>query len=112
MLRAFVIILLFLFAGEGIQQLLHLSIPGNVIGMILIFLALQLKLLKLDWVKPASDSLTRYLALFFVPPGVGLILHLSLLQEYGVPMLASLGISFLLTLLSTSAFLHLSPKKK
>ncbi|MEM9932930.1 MAG: CidA/LrgA family protein [Bacteroidota bacterium] len=112
MLRAFVIILLFLFIGEGIQTMVSLSIPGNVIGMVLIFVGLQAKLIKLEWVKPASDSLTRYLALFFVPPGVGLLLHLSLLSQYGIPILLTVGISFLITLASTAYVFHLSQKPK
>ena len=33
--------------GEGISSVFHLPIPGSIIGLILLFLALQFKLLRL-----------------------------------------------------------------
>ena len=36
----FMIILVFSFIGEAISNLLHLPIPGSIIGLVLLFLAL------------------------------------------------------------------------
>ncbi|MFX3972860.1 CidA/LrgA family protein, partial [Streptococcus suis] len=43
----FMIILLFSFLGEAISTIFHLPIPGSIIGLILLFLALEFKLIRL-----------------------------------------------------------------
>ncbi len=75
-------ILLFMFIGEAVKYMLNLPIPGNVIGMVLIFVALKYKIVKYEAVKATAHGLTRHLALFFIPPGVGLMLYFDLLKQY------------------------------
>ncbi len=43
----FMIILVFSFLGEAISTIFHLPIPGSIIGLILLFLALEFKLIRL-----------------------------------------------------------------
>ena len=43
----FMIIVLLAFIGEGISTYFQLPIPGSIIGLILLFLALEFKLLRL-----------------------------------------------------------------
>lgn len=95
MVAGLFVIFLFLFLGEAIARLLGLPVPGNVIGMILLTAALALKAVRLEQVKPCADLLTRNLGLFFVPPGVGLILYFGLLRD---EFLAIAGATLLSTL--------------
>ncbi len=81
MVAGLFVIFLFFFLGDAIARLLGLPVPGNVLGMILLTLALALKAVRLEWVKPCADLLTKNLGLFFVPPGVGLILYFDLLRD-------------------------------
>jgi holin-like protein len=101
MLLGFFYILLFLFLGEMATWLLGLAVPGNVVGMLLIFFALRLNVIKLKAVKPATTWLMKYFALFFVPAGVGLMLHFDLLGAHWLPILVSSVISTVLVLLCT-----------
>ncbi len=101
MLKAFLVILAFLFTGELIHETLNLTVPGNIIGMLLIFAALKSKLLKLETVKPVSDKLLQFLPLFFIPYAVGLMQSKSLLQEHGLVILLVLLVTTLVTILTT-----------
>lgn len=87
-----------LLAGEGISALLRIPIPGSVIGMLLLTLTLQLRLVRVESVKSASDLLIKNLSLLFVPPGVGLMLYTDLLRQELLPLLAAFLISTILVL--------------
>ena len=69
------IFVIFLFYALGIflSRLTGEFLPGSVLGMILLFLALLSGVVKNDRVKPVASLITRNMALFFVPVGVGVI---------------------------------------
>lgn len=67
------IILGICFLGEFIHKFLHLPIPGNVLGMIMLFLFLCTGVVKLEMIQEISDFLLDHLAFFFIPAGVGLV---------------------------------------
>lgn len=98
MLKGFTLLVLFLLLGEGASWLLHLPVPGNVVGMLLLVAALNLDLVQLADVKPAADLLVRNMALFFVPAGVGVIGYGAALREAWVPLVAASVVSMLLVL--------------
>lgn len=102
MLKALFHIFLFLAIGEFIKYLFNIPIAGNIIGMILIFIALKTKILDLETVKPASDKLVQYMVLFFVPYGVGLMVYLDVIKMHWVPILIAIIISTILTLYVTA----------
>lgn len=102
MLKAFLVIFLFLGLGEGIAYLIAIPVPGNVLGMLLIFMALRFKLIKLEWVKPASDKLIQYLMLFFVPYGVGLLAYFDFIKSYWIMLSVAAGLGTLITLYVTA----------
>lgn len=69
----FSIILGFSLAGEALQRLIPLPIPASVYGLILLFAALCLKLVKVEQVKDVGNFLTSLLPLLFVSPAVGIV---------------------------------------
>jgi holin-like protein len=75
------IILGLLAAGEALSALLELPVPGSVLGMALMACLLALGLIRLSWVEDAASFLTENLAFFFVPAGVGLMVHFELLSR-------------------------------
>lgn len=56
--------------------------PGNVLGMILITVALASGKLQARRVEGAADTLLGNLAFLFVPPGVGVMIHAQLISEH------------------------------
>ena len=75
--------LIFLVWGiaETLAYGLRLPVPGSVLGMMLLAAVLHTRLVPCDLVEPAASGLIRYMALFFVPPGVAVILYLDLLRD-------------------------------
>ncbi|MAG86229.1 MAG: murein hydrolase transporter LrgA [Flavobacteriaceae bacterium] len=94
-----------------IHYFLDVPIAGNIIGMLLIFLALFFKLIKLKDVKPASDFLVKYLVVFFIPYGVGLMVYANLIAEYWVQVTIAVLLSTLLSLYVTGAVYQKLDKK-
>ena len=105
MLKSVFIILLFQLIGELFQKFFGLSIPGPVIGLVLLLLTLLL-IQKRQRVVPikedlfnSAEILLNYLPLLFIPVGVGVVMHLSLLEDN----LASVVFVIILGTLSTLA---------
>jgi len=79
-LRAFVLIYACLYAGIFIASLLPITIPGSIIGMLILFVLLALQVLPAKWVNPGCFVLIRYMALLFVPIGVGVMQYYDVLK--------------------------------
>lgn len=76
-------IFLFSFIGEVFSALIasFIAIPGSVIGMVLLFLALHFKWVKMEQVDEVGTWLTDNMGIFFVPAGVGLISNFDVLAD-------------------------------
>ena len=70
------------FFGSFISQLLStfIIIPGNIIGMGLLYLSLELKLVQFHRIKATGDFLLKHLSLFFIPFGVSIMKYYHLLK--------------------------------
>jgi holin-like protein len=88
--------------GEAIRYFFGLPVPGNVIAMMLIFVALKAGLLKLESVKPASDKLIKYMVLFFVPYGVGLMNFGGVIKDNWLSIVVAVVASTIVTLYVTA----------
>ena len=106
-LRAFVLIYACLYAGIFISSLLPITIPGSIIGMLLLFVLLGLHILPAKWVNPGCYVLIRYMALLFVPIGVGVMQYFALLSAQFGPVVVSCTISTLVVLVVVSWSSHL-----
>ena len=96
-LRAFVLIYACLYAGIFIASLLPVTIPGSIIGMLILFVLLALQIL------PAKCYvLIRYMALLFVPIGVGVMQYFDLLRAQFGPVVVSCAVSTLVVFLVVS----------
>ncbi|MEQ6917577.1 CidA/LrgA family protein [Halomonas aquatica] len=67
------------FAGEMVAKGLTLPIPGPVIGMVILLVALLIHGKVPSSLRLAGEGLLRYLTLLFVPAGVGLMVHFELI---------------------------------
>lgn len=84
-LRQFAIILAISLLGEIIHALIPLPIPASIYGIILLFLALECKILPLHAIRETSAFLVDIMPLLFIPAGVGLLDKWSILQEVLLP---------------------------
>ena len=87
--------------GELVVMVTGLKLPASIIGMLLLTLLLQLRIVKLEWVRGLTDFLIANLGFFFVPPGVALMLYFDLIRAEIVPIVAATVMSTILVLLVT-----------
>ena len=85
-LSQFLIILGFTLAGEALQRLIPLPIPASVYGLVLLFAALCLKIVKVEQVEDVGAFLRSLLPLLFVSPTVGIAEHWDLISHQLLPI--------------------------
>jgi holin-like protein len=100
MIKGFAIVLFTLILGEGMVYYLKISVPGNVLGLIAMFLLLYFKLVKLEDVDEVATGLVKNLGLFFVPVILMFPLYFDYFKAELIPIVAALTISFPLTLIA------------
>lgn len=105
-LRGLAWLLAFQTTGELLSRALHLPFPGPVVGMLMLLPALRWGLVR-EPVSGCADFLLQHLSLLFVPVGVGVMTHLSLIAQYGFRILIVLVVSTLSGLLVTVLMLRL-----
>ena len=111
MVRQAAIIFGCLGVGELIVHFTGIQFPSSIIGLLLLTALLQIGWIKLEWVKPGADILTKNLAFFFIPPGVAVMLHFDLIRSsFWSIIIAAFG-STVLTLIVTGWAYQLLRKK-
>ncbi|BAU28052.1 holin-like protein [Aneurinibacillus soli] len=98
--------------GYFITEQLHLPFPGNVMGLLLLFVLLVSGVIKLTWIEDAASFLIRHLAFFFIPVAVGLMKVGGILVMNGVAIMTSLIVSAIVGLLITSGLSQLLERRK
>ncbi|MNH71322.1 Holin-like protein CidA [compost metagenome] len=74
-------------AMNKIVDLLHLNIPGSILGIIVIFTLLKTGVVKLEWIEKGANWLLAELLLFFIPSAVGIMKYIPMLESDGVRIL-------------------------
>ncbi len=106
MLVGFLILLVFQFLGEWLVMLLGMPVPGPVVGMVLLLVALFIKGGVLDGLRTVSEGLLSYLALLYVPAGVGLMVHFRLIANDWLVISVALVVSSLAAFVVTPLLLQ------
>ncbi len=102
MLAALTQLLIFQLAGEVIARGLALPVPGPVLGMLFLFVALVLRGGPGKELQTTGSTLLQHLSLLFVPAGTGIMVHLHRVADEWLPLLLSLLISTAATLVVTA----------
>lgn len=93
-LRQGLLIFGFTLLGEALHVLLPLPIPAAIYGLVLLFVALCLRIVKVEHIKQLSGFLLTIMPVLFVAPAV------NLLESWGI-LLPDLGYILLLIAVST-----------
>ena len=104
-LRGFAWLLLCQSAGELAARATGAHLPGPVIGMLAMLAALNLRVVR-EPVEAAANALLSHLSLLFVPVGVGVIVHLGRLAEYGFRLAIVIVASTILGMAMTALVLR------
>lgn len=109
--REWIIVLLIYLLGEFLSKSLSLSIPGNIMGMIFLFLFLVTGILKLEKIERAAKSLLDNLAFLFVPAGVGLMNSFGIISGSIVKILLICIITTVIVMACTGLVVQFVSKK-
>ena len=85
-LKQFLIILAISFIGEILKYIVPLPIPASIYGMVIMFICLQTKILKLADAKSVGKFLIEIMPVMFIPAGVGLMSSWGTLKPVLVPV--------------------------
>lgn len=76
----------FTLLGEALSRLIPLPIPAAVYGLVLLFAALCLKIVKVEQISKVSDFLLTILPILFVSPAVNLLESWGILAPHILPI--------------------------
>lgn len=105
MLNFIAVLLVCQLIGEAVHKASGLSLPGPVIGMIILFIGLLIRGGVPQELGSLAKGLLDHLALLFVPAGVGVVVHLSLVKDEWVAISLALIVSTVVTIAVTSLLL-------
>lgn len=101
-LKQISIILFFTFVGELLNKIIPLPIPTSIYGMLLLFLALVFKIIKLEQVSETADFMFSIMIILFVPAAVGVIDVFFQYKPYILPILIIIITSTFVVMLVTA----------
>ena len=84
-LKQFLIILIISFIGEALKMILPFKVPASIYGMVILFVCLMLKVIKLEQVRECGKFLIEIMPVMFIPAGVGLMSSWGVLRPVFVP---------------------------
>ena len=100
------LLLVYQLAGEIIVRLLGVSIPGPVLGMVMLFVTMMIRGRASEPVEQASTALLSHLPLLFVPAGVGMMTHFGRIADEWLPITFALLFSTVITLVVTALIMQ------
>ncbi|KAF6665242.1 CidA/LrgA family protein [Pantoea anthophila] len=89
-------------ACDRLVTWLHLPLPANIVGMLLLLALIVTRVVPLNWVKAGSRWLLAEMLLFFIPAVVAVVNYGDLLRVDGWRICVVIGVSTLLVLASTA----------
>ncbi|MEK5498230.1 antiholin-like murein hydrolase modulator LrgA [Bacillus sp. FSL M8-0077] len=96
-----------MFVSNLISMYLPIPMPASVIGLVLLFILLTTKIVKLEHVEQLGSSLTGLISFLFVPSGISVIQSLGVMQEVGVQVVGVIIIATIMLLAATGLFSQL-----
>ncbi|WP_379153571.1 CidA/LrgA family protein [Paenibacillus sp. sgz5001063] len=97
-----VVLYIFFLAGDYLQKLLHLPVPGSIVGLLLLFVLLLFNIVPVKLIEEGSLFILAYLPMFFIPATAGIMNHLDIFSGRGLLMIGILVISSVLTMVVTA----------
>ena len=98
MLKEFMLIFSINYVGILLSKILHLPLPGTILSLLILFLMLQFKVLKLEKIENAGNFLLLNMTIFFMPPTVKIIDSYELLEKDLFKIIVIIIVSTFLTM--------------
>lgn len=106
-LRQLAILFALCVVGDLLSALCGNKLPGNVLGMSLLFLLLSFGIIKLNHVENTADFFLKNMAFFFLPACLGILNVLPQIKTELLPILSVIILTTLITSAVTAVTVHL-----
>lgn len=106
------LLMVFSLGMDQLARVLHLPVPGSILGMVILFLLLQAGVVKLRWIEVGAGWLLGELLLFFIPSAVGIMNYVPMLEQDGLQILFIVLLSTFLVMACTGLVASRIAKRK
>ncbi|MGN0478328.1 MAG: CidA/LrgA family protein [Hominenteromicrobium sp.] len=104
------------FAGELLNHLLPLPVPGSIYGLVLMLILLMTHVIRVDQVKKTGDWLITLMPVMFVGPTVGLMSSYDSYKDILIPVFVISLVTTVITMaasgLTAQGLIRLQEKKE
>lgn len=101
-LKAFLVIFSCLFIGQVVIALTDLPLPPSIIGLVVLFIALQTGVVQLATVEKLAKVLMDYLVLLVIPACISIMQYLDIIRDDLWVLIVAVSLSTVLVLISTA----------
>ncbi len=105
-LIGFLILCLIQYSCNLLVKITGVPFPSPILGIIVLFVLLQLNIIKREWIKDICELMLKYMPLLFVPLSVGIISYYGIIEKNFLPILINVVGTTTLTLLLTAMFVE------
>lgn len=102
----FGILILLQFISNLIISILPVKFPAPILGMVILVILLQAKILKEEWIKNICELFLKHMALLFIPLFVGIIVYFDLIKTNILPILLAVFLITTLIMVFTALFVE------
>lgn len=107
MLNEFIILFIINYIGIIISKVFKLPIPGTIIGMVLFFILLYTKILKVEKVENAVAVLILNMTILFMPPAVRILDNIHFLDGQFIKVIILIILTTLITMGTTGKIVQI-----
>lgn len=104
------------FLGELLNSIIPFPIPSSIYGMLILFILLCTKIIKLEQIKETSYFLIDIMPMLFIPSAVGIIAKFDAIKNSWWQIIIITVVSTITTMLVTGwvsqIIIHFKTKKK
>lgn len=108
----FGIILAVSFVAELIYNYVPLPIPASIYGLIIMFILLVTKIIKVEWVKDSAKYLIAIMPIMFIPAGAKLVTVADQILPVVIPVLIILVITTIIVMVVSGKVTQFIIKRK
>ena len=101
------VLLFYQLMGEITVRYFGLSVPGPVLGMIMLFVTLIIHGRAPASLQESSGALLSHLSLLFIPAGVGMMVHFERIANEWLAISVALVLSTVITLIGSAAIMSI-----
>lgn len=101
-LKAFLVVFGCVFLGEVVIAVTNLPLPASVVGLLILFVLLQLKIVPLQTVQPLAKVMLDYLVILVVPACISIMRYLDVIRAELWVLAVATVLSTLLVLLAVA----------